>query len=41
MFINFIVAGLVSMMTPPPPKEVQDMVEEIRVPSGAGAAQDH
>ena len=38
MFINFIVAFVVSSMTPAPPQEVQDMVEEIRIPSNAGEA---
>ncbi|MCM8533250.1 MAG: cation acetate symporter [Lentisphaeraceae bacterium] len=38
MFVNFIVAFVVSAFTPPPPQEVQDMVEEIRIPSGAGEA---
>ena len=32
MVINFIVATVVSAFTPPPPEEVQAMVEEIRVP---------
>jgi cation/acetate symporter len=35
MLINFAVAGVVSRFTPPPPQEVQDLVEHIRVPSGA------
>lgn len=38
MFINFIVAFVVSSLTPPPPQEVQDMVEEIRIPNNAGEA---
>ena len=41
MCVNFAVALVVSAMTPPPPAEVQDMVESIRVPRGAGAAQAH
>ena len=36
MAINFLVAGTVGALTPPPPQEVQDLVEEIRVPRGAG-----
>ena len=32
MVLNFIVATTVSAFTPPPPEEVQAMVEEIRVP---------
>jgi cation/acetate symporter len=41
MFINFIVAFVVSSITPPPPKEVQQMIDEIRIPKGAGEASDH
>jgi cation/acetate symporter len=41
MILNFIVAYVVSMMTPPPPAEVQEIVENIRVPRGAGAAHAH
>ena len=32
MGLNFVVAIVVSIFTPPPPEEVQAMVEEIRVP---------
>ena len=32
MVLNFVVAIVVSIFTPPPPEEVQAMVEEIRVP---------
>jgi cation/acetate symporter len=39
--LNFIVAFAVSYMTAPPPKHVQDLVESVRVPRGAGAASDH
>jgi cation/acetate symporter len=39
--INFAVAFIVSSMTPPPPDHIQHLVEDIRVPVGAGAAQDH
>ena len=35
---NFIVALVVSKFTPAPPQEVQDIVENIRIPSGAGEA---
>ncbi|WP_022704448.1 sodium:solute symporter family protein [Pseudorhodobacter ferrugineus] len=38
---NFAVAYAVSMMTSPPPQDVQDLVESIRVPKGAGAATGH
>ncbi len=41
MVIHFIVAYFVSRATPPPPAEIQALVESIRVPSGAGAAVDH
>jgi cation/acetate symporter len=39
MLINFAVAITVSSFTPPPPVEIQALVEEIRVPRGAGTAQ--
>jgi len=39
--LNFISAYLVSSVTAAPPKHVQDLVESIRVPRGAGAAQAH
>jgi len=35
MLLNFVVAFVVGRFTPPPPQEVQDLVEHIRVPSGA------
>ena len=38
MCVNFLVAFVVSAMTPPPPQDVQEMVESIRVPRGAGTA---
>ncbi len=41
MLLNVIVSVAVSSFTPPPPQEVQDIVEDIRLPRGAGAAQDH
>lgn len=41
MLINFAVALLVCRFTAPPPLEVTDMVESIRYPRGAGAAQVH
>jgi cation/acetate symporter len=41
MLINFVVAFVVRSFTSPPPQEVQDMVEEIRIPKGAGEAVDH
>lgn len=41
MFVNLIVSIVVSRMTPPPPQEVQDIVEDIRIPRGAGEAHAH
>ncbi|WP_209331068.1 sodium:solute symporter family protein [Lunatimonas salinarum] len=41
MLINFIVCFAVSMLTPAPPQDVQDMIQEIRIPRGAGQAHDH
>lgn len=41
MVVNLIVSMVVSRMTPPPPEEVQEIVENIRVPRGAGAAVGH
>ncbi len=38
MLINFAVAIVVSRLTPPPPQHVQDLVESIRIPRGAGSA---
>lgn len=38
MLINFIVSYAVSMATPPPPEEVQELVQSIRFPRGAGEA---
>jgi cation/acetate symporter len=39
--INFAVAFTVSKMTDPIPQEIEELVESVRVPRGAGAAQDH
>jgi cation/acetate symporter len=36
--INFAVAYAVSSVTAPPPKHIQDLVESVRIPRGAGAA---
>lgn len=41
MLINFIVSIVVSRMTAAPPHDVQEMVEEIRIPSGATEAHAH
>ena len=39
--VNFIVAYMVSRVTQEPPKHIQELVENIRVPRGAGGAVDH
>jgi cation/acetate symporter len=41
MFLNLIVTYGVSRVTAPPPREIQEMVEAVRVPRGAGAAVEH
>ncbi|GAB4396057.1 MAG: cation acetate symporter [Microscillaceae bacterium] len=41
MLINLAVALVVSAVTPPPPAKVQEMVESIRFPRGAGEAVAH
>ena len=41
MFINAAVSLIISRITPPPPDEIQQLVEDIRVPSGAGEAVRH
>ncbi len=41
MIVNFIVALVVNKFTAEPPVEVQDIVEHIRIPSGAGEAHSH
>ncbi|GAB4545721.1 MAG: cation acetate symporter [Phycisphaerales bacterium] len=38
MIINFLIAFFISNITKEPPQEVQDLVESIRVPKGAGEA---
>lgn len=39
--INFGVAIAVSKVTAPPPEHIQHLVEDIRIPKGAGGAVDH
>ncbi len=39
--VNFVSAWIVSSITAAPPQHVQDLVESIRVPRGAGAASSH
>lgn len=41
MLINFAVAFSVNLFSPPPPLEVQEMVENIHIPSGAGETTTH
>ncbi len=41
MILNFAVAYVVSIFTTPPPQEIQDMVERVRIPSGASEAAVH
>lgn len=41
MAANFIVSIIVSRFRASPPKEVQEIVENIRIPSGVGKAQNH
>ncbi len=39
--VNFAVAFLVNKMSTPAPKHIQDLVESVRVPKGAGVATGH
>ena len=41
MFINFMVSLIISFFTPAPPKEVQLIVDNIRIPSGSNKPIDH
>ena len=41
MLINFTVSIIISSFTPDPPAEIQDLVENIRIPSGSGNAHNH
>ncbi len=41
MLINFTVSIIISKFTPDPPLEIQDLVENIRIPAGAGNTQKH
>jgi len=38
MIVNFIVSLIISSFTPEPPKEVQEIVDNIRIPNNAGKA---
>lgn len=41
MLVNLTTALVINRFTPEPPSQVQDIVENIRIPSGAGDAIDH
>ena len=41
MAVNFIFSIVVSRLTPAPPQHVQEIVEHIRIPKGAGEAHVH
>lgn len=41
MLLNVLVCYAVSLATPAPPQHVQDLIQEIRIPKGAGQAQNH
>jgi cation/acetate symporter len=41
MLVNVVISVVVSRMTAAPPQHVQEIVENIRIPSGAGEAQSH
>jgi cation/acetate symporter len=41
MVVNVIVSIVISKLTPVPPTEVQEIVENIRIPLGSGPATDH
>jgi cation/acetate symporter len=41
MLLNFVVCFGISKFTPAPPLHVQELIQRIRIPKGAGAAQNH
>ncbi|MDM9630267.1 sodium:solute symporter family protein [Robiginitalea aurantiaca] len=41
MLVNFVVSIIISKLTPAPPGEVQEIVENIRIPQGSGPASPH
>ncbi len=41
MIFNFVAAVLVASVTKAPPEKIQHLIEDIRIPRGAGAAVDH
>jgi cation/acetate symporter len=41
MLFNFLMCYFVSKFTPAPPQHVQELIQEIRIPKGAGSAHNH
>jgi cation/acetate symporter len=41
MVMNLVIAFVVSRFTAPPPAEIQEIVESVRLPSGVGEAHVH
>jgi cation/acetate symporter len=41
MIVNFVIAITVSKFTAPVPENIQEMIEDIRIPRGAGEASAH
>ena len=41
MLLNFGVAVVLCRLRPPPPFEIQELIDDIRVPAGAGVAHEH
>ena len=41
MLINFVVSFIVSKITPAPPEDIQELVDSLRYPKGAGEASTH
>ena len=41
MVFNFLISFLISRVTAPPPQEIKDMVDDIRIPRGAKTSYDH
>ena len=38
MFLNFLISYMVSRVTTPPPQDIKDMVDDIRIPKGNGTS---
>ena len=41
MLLNFIVTIAITSVTPPPPQDVLDLIDSVRLPGGAGKAESH